>query len=514
MLATILWTFLVVLFGYWVYKLAKFIHFVYFYQLPLVKDFAGPECLPIIGCIHKMPLDIKEVPDYMMKWGAEAVEKNASLMKFMIGPLIVVMPVDHEAVKGILESNEITKGSDYSFFEKWLGKGLLLGDGVRWRKARKMATPAFHFNKLEEYSQPIEYHSRARFKQYFTQKKRAKEINLYNRIKLCALDIISDTTMGVPINAQQNENHPYVQAVEGFNTLAGSRSFKFYLKPDIVWKLLGYAKEEQRHLKVLNSFTEKVIKERMEVYNEQRDVSEGQKPNFLDIMLQAKDSEQMNEQHLREEVNTILFAGHDTTAHSICWAIWAFATHPDIQQRAYNELIEHFGESDSGFGSKQLKELKYFDQCVKEVLRMFPSAGAILRQLNNEIKMCGKTIPSGVAITIPIMLIHRNPRVHFSLKFLKASTVVQVFNDPDKFDPDRFAEGKEYPNMSYIPFSAGIRNCLGQKFALMEIKITLAHLLYNFEFSTNHAFEDNKISFVALSRPSLGVPVRLTKREH
>lgn len=75
-----------------------------------------------------------------------------------------------------------------------------------------------------------------------------------------------------------------------------------------------------------------------------------------------------------------------------------------------------------------------------------------------------------------------------------------MFKNPEKFDPDRFADGNEYPNMSYIPFSAGPRNCVGQRFALMEIKIMLAHLVYNFRIETHRQMEDNKTVFEALSK--------------
>lgn len=95
----------------------------------------------------------------------------------------------------------------------------------------------------------------------------------------------------------------------------------------------------------------------------------------------------------------------------VSWALWCLATHPQIQERVYQELIQHFGDSDSEFCTKKLKDLKYFEQCVKETLRIYPPTAAILRKLNNEIQMCGQTIPKGATITIPIFIIHRNPRV-------------------------------------------------------------------------------------------------------
>ncbi|KAI6184920.1 hypothetical protein M3Y97_00648700 [Aphelenchoides bicaudatus] len=445
-----------------------------------------------------MPTKLDQIPDFMLKCGEDAAKENVSLMKFQIGPFLVILPMDHEAVKNILNSNvELTKGRDYSFFEQWLGPGLLLGDGERWQKARKMATPAFHFSKLDEYAQTIDYHCRTLVD--ILKKETNKNINMYNYIKLCALDIIADTTMGVQLNAQQNSDQPYVHAVEEFNRLACYRSLRTFLRPDFMWSLTGYAREQNKSVKILHSFTEKVIKERMEVYKQDTDGLNQQRPNFLDLMLQLKDSEKLSEEHLREEVDTIVFAGHDTTAHALSWAVWCFATHPEIQQRVYDELIEHFGESDSGFCTKQLKELKYFDMCFKEVLRLFPPVPAVQRFIKNELEMCGHVIPRLTSLTIPIILLHRNPR---------------VFKEPNVFNPENFADGKEYPALGFIPFSAGPRNCVGQKFAKMEVKIMLAHLLFNFRVETDTKFEDNKMMFEVVLRPSLGVPVRLVKRNH
>jgi cytochrome P450 family 4 len=96
----------------------------------------------------------------------------------------------------------------------------------------------------------------------------------------------------------------------------------------------------------------------------------------------------------------------------LSWSIWCFATHPGVQEKAYNELIEHFGHSDTEFYTGKIKELKYLDQCVKEVLRLRPSVPAILRFIHNEIEMGGRTIPAKTSVSIPIVMIHQNPTVN------------------------------------------------------------------------------------------------------
>ncbi|KAI6192930.1 hypothetical protein M3Y99_01903300 [Aphelenchoides fujianensis] len=365
-------------------------------------------------------------------------------MKFIIGKWVVVLPLDHLALKNVMNSTtEITKGKDYRFFEKWLGPGLLLGDGERWHKTRKLVTPAFHFSKIEEYAETMDAHART-LVEILSAKANGEVVDLYNPLKLCALDIIADTTMGVQLQAQQKSDQPYVQAVEKFNYYACNTP------ADWVWKWFGYQKETDEAVEVLHAFTNNVIKERMKIFKdeqENRESSVKHRPNFLDLMLHLQDSEKLSKDHLREEVDTIMFAGHDTTSHYLSWFMWSMATHPEIQQRVYEEIVDHFGHSDAEFGTSRVKELK------------------------------------------------------------------QIFEHPLKFDPSRF-EGKEYPPLSFIPFSAGPRNCVGQRFATLEAKIVICHLLYNFKLETDLKLEDNPILFEVVLRPTRGVPVRLTKREH
>jgi hypothetical protein len=94
-----IWTILAVLLILPLYRLVKYLHFVYFYQIPLVKDIHGPPAWPIIGSMLSLPNDMKEFPDFMLACGEEAAQKGLSLMKFWVGPLIMILPIDHESVK-------------------------------------------------------------------------------------------------------------------------------------------------------------------------------------------------------------------------------------------------------------------------------------------------------------------------------------------------------------------------------------------------------------------------------
>lgn len=107
----------------------------------------------------------------------------------------------------------------------------------------------------------------------------------------------------------------------------------------------------------------------------------------------------------------IQFAGHDTTAHAVCWTMWCLATHPESQEKIYNELIDAFGNSDTDFKTNRLKELKYLDMVFKESMRLFAPVPFFQRELKTDQEIGGHLIPKNTTLSLSPFLIHRNPKV-------------------------------------------------------------------------------------------------------
>ncbi|KAI6221468.1 hypothetical protein M3Y99_01540700 [Aphelenchoides fujianensis] len=474
-------------------------------QRRATEKMAGPESLPLIGCIHKMPTNHAELLQWLVAESHKALERGDSCLKIWFGPKLVVIPLENDSVRAITSSAvETVKGEDYEFFKQWLGNSILLGSGERWHRMRRLITPAFHFAKIEEYVEAMDLHTRKMIDLLLRRSADCEqEVDVYPFIKFCSLDIIADCAMGVQLNAQEDSSQPYVKAVEKYNYLGFLRSFRpeFFLFNGFFWKLLGYEAQAQKALRVLKSFSEKVIKERMETFSdEKRSEAEGggkKRLNFLDLMLENQSENRITMEDLRAETDTFLFAGHDTTTHAVSWTIWCLATHPAVQERLHAEIVEHFGDSDAELHTPKIKELKYLDQVFKEALRRFAPVPLLQRTTQNEVQMGEHTIPAGTSIGMAPFLLHHNPK---------------VFEQPERFDPDRFAAGREYPPNQFIPFLSGPRNCIGQKFAIRAAKILIAHLIFNFRFSTPHKMEDNIPLPEVVLKPSLGVPVTLAVR--
>lgn len=203
--------------------------------------------------------------------------------------------------------------------------------------------------------------------------------------------------------------------------------------------------------------------------------------------------------------------GHDTTAMALSWILYLLGHHPEIQARAAAEVDLMFEEdaynndgSDDGDDKvmltlDKLKSLKYLECCVKEGLRLCPSVPFIGRRLHEDMQINGYDIPKGTILFVYIYMLHRDP---------------DVFPNPETFDPSRFLPENSVGRhpFAFVPFSAGPRNCIGQRFAMSELKIVLAYLLRHFRFESLD--ERDKISAMMemVYRPKSPLRLRVYER--
>ncbi|PSN43009.1 Cytochrome P450 4C1 [Blattella germanica] len=191
------------------------------------------------------------------------------------------------------------------------------------------------------------------------------------------------------------------------------------------------------------------------------------------------------------------FQGHDTTTAAIGWALQLLASHPEIQQKAYEEVKSFFiQDSDHNL---TMQDMKYLEMVIKETLRLYPSVPLTGREIKEDVVIDGYTIPAGMKVAVIPYHTHR---------------VEEHFPHPEIFDPDRFLPenvSKRHP-YAYIPFSAGPRNCIGQKFAMLEMKSTLSHILYNYKLQATGKVPPALPELIL--RPAVGVYLKITKRVH
>jgi len=193
---------------------------------------------------------------------------------------------------------------------------------------------------------------------------------------------------------------------------------------------------------------------------------------------------------MHDEVETFLFAGHDTTSSGLSWALYLMATHQDIQKRVQAELDGILGERrNQQIEWDDLGKMTYLTQCVKETLRLYPPVPIIARELNEDVDIMGCTVARGTYVGLHIYGLHHNVHVWGE--------------DHMEFKPERFSvdEAKKRDAYAFVPFSAGPRNCIGQNFALTEEKVIMARLLHRYTFKLTADCPEPEPAFRIVLRP-------------
>ncbi|XP_018909245.2 cytochrome P450 4V2 [Bemisia tabaci] len=400
------------------------------------------------------------------------------------------------------------KADMYKLFHDWLGQGLITSNGALWHERRKLITPAFHFNVLNALHETLVQNAIA-LVQKLREHPKESPLNIYTVMHLVALDNICESAMGIKIDALNNPKLDYIQAVEDAAHAIAIRIGKpwfwnglFYLTStgrtltSSLKKIFELAKKA-----ILNSKNKKTATTEEQRAGEDDGIKVKRRLAFLDLLTEAHDSgtKPLSDEGLRDEVNTFIFAGHDTTATSLSFTLFLLGIHPDVQEKCYREMNDIFQGSDRKPTVDDLKAMKYLEQVIKESLRMYPSVPLISRKVKEDVQFGKYTIPEGATVALSIYCLHRDPK---------------YFPNPNTFDPERFNSDNNtgrHP-FAYVPFAAGVRNCIGQKFALMEEKIVVSYILRNFIIESLYGMDELELSFDLVLRSQKPLDVKLKPR--
>ncbi|XP_053258391.1 cytochrome P450 4V2-like isoform X1 [Podarcis raffonei] len=499
-LATLLavWVARLVLDQYWKYRELK--------HIPGIRPW-----YPLLGNALLLDRDRKGAFSQVIR--STEMLRNIPLLLLWVGPLPFLILYHPDTVEVVLSSSKhITKSDPYKFLHPWLGTGLLTSTGSKWRSRRKMLTPTFHFTILDDFLEVM--NEQANILVQKLEKHVDKEpFDCFLYITLCALDVICETAMGKNIGAQHNKDSEYVQAVYRMTDLIYKRQRSPWFWSDLLYLMFRQGREHHRILKILHNFTDNVIAEKahelkIQEQHKSEVVGNGEQSKrkvrraFLDMLLNATDDDgnKMSYLDIREEVDTFMFEGHDTTTAAMNWCIYLLARHPEAQRKVHHELDEIFGNSDRHVTMDDMKQLRYLDCVIKEALRLFPSVPVFARKLSEECYIRGFRVPKGVDALILPFALHRDP---------------DVFPEPEEFRPERFFPENvagRHP-YAYVPFSAGPRNCIGQRFAQMEEKTILATILRRFSVESAQRRDQLDLVGELILRPGKGIWIQLKKRK-
>ncbi|XP_051155943.1 cytochrome P450 4C1-like [Leptopilina boulardi] len=484
-------------------RLIKFFNFSI-----LINKVPGPAPYPI-SYLALSGWNVKEEDRFEWIVGVHRRFKNGimKLAVFLDAYILIRKPRQIEVI--LPKTETITKAYLYNTFGQWLGDGLLTSSGEKWFHNRKLLTPAFHFGVVDQFMETMSEKAEILVQCIENEIKMniGKSIDFYKHSVRCALDIICETSMGANMDVQRNQDIQYIKGLDVLLLGLTKRIFYPWLKWDWIFYQTKLGKDCQKSAEMMKNFTIAIIKKRrqlrkMKNYEDTHDeFGKRRKKAFLDLMLDLDENEKvhMTDEEIRQQVETFMFAGHDTTASAINWAIFNIGNNPEVQKKIHEELDTIFGDSNEPATMQQIAELTYLERVIKENLRLYPSVPMIGRLLTEDTEIDGYTIPKGTNIGLFIFCLHRDP---------------EIWPEPEKFDPDRFLPENcrnRHP-YAYIPFSAGPRNCIGMKFAMAEQKIVLTAILRKWHVKSERSPEEMKHQANLILCPHNGNPIYFYSR--
>ncbi|CAK1602150.1 unnamed protein product [Parnassius mnemosyne] len=463
------------------YSIAAVIFVIVFKNIFKSNEFDNLPGPPGLFLINNS-LDFLRGPVKTFYYFRELTEKYKRLFKLKIGPKKVLAIYDPEDVEIIFSDPKfITKGYPYKFIKPWLAEGLALSTGSKWQFRRKLLAPAFYFNVLSIYKLILEENSKKLVEKLKCEVGKPKT-NVEPYLQEFTLNSICETAMGIKLDEETQEfAKAYKHGVLEIIKCAIYRSLRLWMFPNIIFNLSHKGRKQKEILTFMNKFRDRVIDLRREAFKDNKlfldientfddktMISAGKKRlAMLDLLLQAEKEGDIDADGIKEEVDTFMFGGHDTVATALQYALMVFANYPHVQERAVKECNELLESLNTSPFLSDLSKLKYLECCIKECLRLYPSVPVILRSIEHRVKLRDYEIPAGTECCILIYDLHRRE---------------DQFPNAKEFHPERFMTDKPtWHPYAYIPFSAGPRNCIGQKFAIIEMKLALSTILRSYK---------------------------------
>ncbi|XP_056366141.1 cytochrome P450 4F3-like isoform X2 [Oenanthe melanoleuca] len=401
-------------------------------------------------------------------------------------PWLPVLRLFHpSALRPLLGASAFVAPKDemfYGFLKPWLGEGLLLSRGQRWARHRRLLSPAFHGDVLRGYLGVFNRSTRLLLARWGAAAAAAAaaagaplELEVLQPLSLLTLDTLQKCIFSHESHCQERPSE-YIQAILELSSLVVRRQLRPLLHPWWLYRLSPDGRRFARACATVRAFTAAVVQRRRRALARPGHQAclgghQGRSLDFIDRLLLARDEDghTLSDEDVAAEADTFMFEGHDTTASGLAWLLYNLAGHPEHQERCRREVQQLLaGRDTADIEWEDLSQLPFTTMCIKESLRLHPPVTAVSRRCTEDVPLRdGRVIPKGVTCLISIYGTHHNP---------------ELWPEPEVFNPLRFSpeNSKGRSPSSFIPFSAGPRNCIGQSFAMAEMKVVVALTLSRF----------------------------------
>jgi cytochrome P450 len=384
-------------------------------------------------------------------------------------------------IEQVLKDRDMfVKSRGFRVLKTLLGEGLLTADGESWFWQRRLAQPMFHQQRIDNYGKIMVEYTDRMLQTWHD----GEAHDLHADLMRLTLEIVMKCIFNADVDT--TEAKAIANALDvAMNWFESKRRQNF-----LVWEWFPRPENIRYHQAIANM--DAAIYDLIASRRQQT----AQTADLLSMLMSARDEEtgrQMDDKLLRDEVATLMLAGHETTANALSWTLMLLAQHPEVRQQLETELQQVLqGRLPT---IEDLGNLRYTSQIVKESMRLYPPVAIFGREAVQDCTIGDYEIPQGTVVTISQWVMHRHPK---------------YFDNPEAFQPERWSDNyeKQLPRGVYIPFGDGPRVCIGKGFAQMEAVLLLATIAQRFELDLEPGFEIVPQPSITL-RPAHGMRVRL-----
>ncbi|KAH8233829.1 hypothetical protein KR038_004626 [Drosophila bunnanda] len=450
----------------------------------LTHNWPSPPSLPLIGHLH---IIAKLVGPNHLRHATDMIASHLKdhRGKLWIGLKLYLLDCNPKDIQALGNAQQLLqKTNDYAVFEDYLHEGLFTSNAEKWMHRRKIIMPAFNYAMIKQFVVVFEKQSRILVDRLSKYSETGEQVDFLKFISRFTLDAICETALGVSVGAQSFEKSDYLAAVKEILVIVHKRLMSPFYRNQFIFRRTNLYWRQQELLRTLHGFSEGIIQKRLDAIKQDAEnrnsngtknaeLDEG-KPTrcCLDTLLQAKDpdGQKLTVKDIREEVDTIIFGGFDLTATTLKFCMYNMTLHPEHQARCREEVWSVCGQDTSEpISIDQVGKLDFLETCVKETMRLYPSGPITARKATEDCQINEFFVPKGSDVIFSAFYMGR---------------CQDFFPNPLVFNPDRWASEAE-PKIdasTFIPFMKGARSCLGQRYAMVMIKLVLAHLLRNYQF--------------------------------
>ncbi|WP_435333285.1 cytochrome P450 [Haloarchaeobius sp. TZWWS8] len=434
----------------------------------------GPRGLPILGNTLDASRDL-------LSFRTAVARTYGPIASFETLGQEFCLLTDPDLIEQVLvhENQRYVKGDLFQrLLSPVVGKGLLTSEGEFWRRQRHLIQPAFAPEALAHYADVMVEETEAWVDGWDD----GEVHEMHEEMLSLAGEIVARALFGVDVSDRTEVVGEGLDAI-----MAYSENLLASMLPD--WLPLPKRRRLERSMEELDAVVADIVEERRQDPGE----------DVVSALLAAEDEDGqgMSDQQIRDEVMTLFLAGHETTALTLSFTLFALAQQPAVERRLVDELDEALGGDPPTVAD--LRKLDYLDKVVTESMRLYPPVHAIVREPTQDVELGGFTIPAGTPISMPQWTVHRDP---------------EYYDDPMTLRPERWTDEFEsqLPRYAYFPFGGGPRRCIGDRMATMEAKLLLAIILQEYHLEL---VSDPKLDLAAsiTTRPKSPIAMRLHERE-